>query len=207
MNMTTTLLRLGRIALGAIIVAGASSLAQATDPSASPADASAFARGASAWSTNCVRCHNARDPMDFRDDQWKLIMSHMRIRAGLTGQEARDILQFLQGSNNGAALRSSAVQRVAVGATNAGPSGKTLYEGTCIACHGQDGRGTIPGVPDLADPKGRLTQADGVLKKHILEGFQSPGSPMAMPPKGGNPSLSEADVDNLLRYMRAGFRP
>ena len=205
--MTTTLLRLGRIALGAIIVAGASSLTQATDPSASPADASAFARGASPWSTNCVRCNNARDPMDYRDHQWKLIMSHMRIRAGLTGQEARDILQFLQGSNNGAALRSAAVQRVAVGATNAGPSGKALYEGTCIACHGQDGRGTIPGVPDLADPKGRLTQADGVLKKHILEGFQSPGSPMAMPPKGGNPSLSEADVDNLLRYMRAGFMP
>lgn len=205
--MTATFPSLGRIAVGAVIAAAASSFAQSADPAATPADASAFARGASAWSNNCVRCHNARDPMDFRDDQWKLIMSHMRIRAGLTGQEARDILQFLQGSNNGSLLRSTAGQRVAVGTTNAGPSGKALYEGTCIACHGQDGRGTIPGVPDLADPKGRLTQTDSVLKKHILDGFQSRGSPMAMPPKGGNPALSEADVDKLLRYMRDGFKP
>lgn len=63
------------------------------------ADPAAAARGAKAWAGNCARCHNLRDPKDFRDDQWKLVMSHMRIRAGLTGQEARDILKFLQGSN------------------------------------------------------------------------------------------------------------
>ncbi|HVS27786.1 MAG TPA: hypothetical protein VHE58_10935 [Burkholderiales bacterium] len=62
-------------------------------------DPSAFSRGAQAWANNCARCHNMRDPKDFRDDEWKVIMSHMRIRAGLTGQEARDILQFLQRSN------------------------------------------------------------------------------------------------------------
>jgi len=62
-------------------------------------DAATFARGAKSWADNCDRCHNMRDPKDFDDRAWKIIMSHMRIRAGLTGQEARDILKFLQGSN------------------------------------------------------------------------------------------------------------
>lgn len=63
------------------------------------ADPMAFARGAQSWANNCGRCHNIRDPKDFRDDQWKVIMTHMRLRAGLTGQETRDILLFLQRSN------------------------------------------------------------------------------------------------------------
>lgn len=62
-------------------------------------DPAAFARGAKAWADNCARCHNMRDPKEFRDDQWRPIVAHMRVRAGLTGQESRDILLFLQGSN------------------------------------------------------------------------------------------------------------
>lgn len=58
-----------------------------------------FARGAQAWAANCSRCHNMRDPKELRDDQWRAAVAHMRVRAGLTGQEARDILVFLQGSN------------------------------------------------------------------------------------------------------------
>lgn len=56
-------------------------------------------RGAAMWSQNCARCHNMRDPKEFRDDLWKPIVTHMRIRAGLTGQDTRDILAFLQASN------------------------------------------------------------------------------------------------------------
>lgn len=62
-------------------------------------DPAAFARGAKAWADNCSRCHNMRDPKELRDDQWKPVVSHMRIRAGLTEGQARDILMFLQESN------------------------------------------------------------------------------------------------------------
>ena len=58
-----------------------------------------FIRGAQAWANHCTRCHNIRDPKELRDDQWKVVVSHMRIRAGLTGQQTRDILKFLQESN------------------------------------------------------------------------------------------------------------
>ena len=62
-------------------------------------DAQAVSRGVTAWQNNCARCHNMRQPTEFRDDLWKPIVFHMRVRAGLTGQEARDILAFLQASN------------------------------------------------------------------------------------------------------------
>ena len=58
-----------------------------------------FARGAKAWSENCGRCHNLRDPKELRDDQWRAASMHMRVRGNLTGQDTRDILAFLQGSN------------------------------------------------------------------------------------------------------------
>ena len=58
-----------------------------------------FARGAKSWSENCGRCHNIRDPKELRDDQWRAAVMHMRVRANLTGQDTRDILAFLQGSN------------------------------------------------------------------------------------------------------------
>lgn len=59
-----------------------------------------FVKGAAIWADACVRCHNMRDPQELNDDQWKSVVSHMRLRAGLTGQDARDVLAFLQQSNN-----------------------------------------------------------------------------------------------------------
>lgn len=58
-----------------------------------------FVPGAKAWADNCMRCHNLRDAKELRDDQWITTTFHMRIRGGLTGQETRDILTFLQQSN------------------------------------------------------------------------------------------------------------
>jgi cytochrome c5 len=41
--------------------------------------------------------------------------------------------------------------------------------------------------------------------RHIIDGIQSKDSPMAMPPKGGNSSLTDPDVGAVLSYMRVRF--
>ena len=58
-----------------------------------------IARGAKAWANNCGRCHNIRDPKEFSDKDWDVIVAQMRVRAMLPGEVARDILVFLKSSN------------------------------------------------------------------------------------------------------------
>lgn len=61
--------------------------------------ASKLMGGAQLWSENCVRCHNLRWPRERSDREWNLIVHHMRVRANLTAEEHRLILQFLQSAN------------------------------------------------------------------------------------------------------------
>ena len=154
-----------------------------------------ISRGAQQWANNCSRCHNMRDPKEFRDDLWAPVVLHMRVRAGLTGQQARDITAFLQSSN----FLPSAV---APATMSSGLSGQEIYSQTCIACHGADGKGAMPGVPNF---KERLSKSDDILFKHITEGFQTPGSPMAMPARGGNPNYTNQDLRETLSYIRNNF--
>ena len=54
-----------------------------------------IAKGAEVWADVCMRCHNLRQPADLSSRAWKYSMNHMRIRAGLTGEESQDILAFI----------------------------------------------------------------------------------------------------------------
>jgi hypothetical protein len=52
--------------------------------------------GAELWADNCVRCHNIRSPSNYSPAQWEVIMMHMRVRANLTPEEHKKILEFLK---------------------------------------------------------------------------------------------------------------
>ena len=51
------------------------------------------------WAQTCTRCHNSRPAKSFSDAQWDVITRHMRVRAYLTGTEARAIAEFLKDGN------------------------------------------------------------------------------------------------------------
>ena len=167
--------------------------------------------GAKVWADNCSRCHNARDPADLRDDQWISTAFHMRIRAGLTGQQTRDVLTFMQDSNVPIVVEPLVFEggpsSQATEAANAAStlSGSEVYAQTCIACHGDNGKGTVPGAPDFTRSNSPLTQSDEILFKNVKGGFKSPGSPMAMPPKGGNTSLTDSDIRAVVEYLQETF--
>jgi len=194
------------------------------------------ARGAKVWADNCARCHNYRAPTEFSATDSHVIMQHMRIQAGLMGQEARDVYAFLaaQSVTTPAATSPSASENTPVESTvsaapgstkkhtadklhpadknpsqaaSGGQPGVTVYNQTCVACHAASGKGAMPGVSDFTNKKGPLSKSDSVLLQHIIKGYQSPGSAMAMPPRGGNANLTNKDLQNALSYIRQKFGP
>jgi cytochrome c5 len=74
------------------------------------------------------------------------------------------------------------------------PDGKKVYEATCFACH-NTGVANAPKLGDKAAWAPHLAHGANELYETALKGKG------AMPPKGGNASLSEADVKAAVDYM------
>jgi cytochrome c5 len=73
-------------------------------------------------------------------------------------------------------------------------SGKAVYDQTCVACHAQ----SVAGSPKLGDKAAwapRLKTGMDSLVQSVLKGKG------AMPPKGGNASLNEAQVRAAVEFM------
>lgn len=85
-------------------------------------------------------------------------------------------------------------------------AGQQLFIGTCAACHGPEGKG-IPGLgKNMTTSKFIAERNDAEMVEFIKVG-RDPSDPLnttgvAMPPKGGNPSLSDQDLFNIVAYIR-----
>ena len=76
--------------------------------------------------------------------------------------------------------------------------GQKVYEANCKACHGAG----IAGAPKLGDKAAwadRIAQGMDTLDKNAINGFT--GKTGTMPAKGGNASLSDAEVKAAVQYM------
>lgn len=80
-------------------------------------------------------------------------------------------------------------------------SGREVWLGTCAACHTSD----FAGAPEVTDREAwapRLQQGMEVLYEHALKGLHGEKG-TEMPPRGGNPSLSDEQVKSAVDYMVA----
>ena len=76
--------------------------------------------------------------------------------------------------------------------------GKAIFESTCKMCHGT-GIAGAPKLGDKADWAARSKQGIDTLVQHATKGFK--GTKGMMPPKGGNPALTDADIKAAVQYM------
>lgn len=116
---------------------------------------------------------------------------------------------------SGAASNSSGAQNASTtgGTTNTAAvvgdaaNGKKLFTSSCSSCHGPDAKG-LPGLgKDLVTSQFVASQTDPELLAFIKKG--RPASDPAnttqvdMPPKGGNPALTDANLDDIIAYIRS----
>ncbi|HEX5477642.1 MAG TPA: c-type cytochrome, partial [Burkholderiales bacterium] len=72
--------------------------------------------------------------------------------------------------------------------------GKKTFDSTCHVCHATG----VAGAPKMGDKAAwapRIKQGEKTLVKHALGGLR------AMPPRGGNSSLSDAEVRAAVEFM------
>ena len=89
---------------------------------------------------------------------------------------------------------AAAATPAAAPATSAKPDGKKIYDTACMACHGAG----VAGAPKFGDKAAwapRIKLGIDALHASALKGKG------AMPPKGGNLSLGDADVKAAVDYM------
>jgi mono/diheme cytochrome c family protein len=85
--------------------------------------------------------------------------------------------------------------------------GTQLFASSCSACHGKDARGMPKLGKSLIDSPFTRSLDDDALLAFLLRG-RDPNDPLnttkvAMPPKGGNPALSEDDLLDIIAYLRS----
>ncbi len=113
------------------------------------------------------------------------------INAGETGRAALVAAEE--------ARKAEMAGQVAYGGTL---DGAVIYQNLCSACH-QTGAGGAP-LPTAAAWAPRVAQGMEVLVKHAIEGYTGPAG--VMPPRGGNPLLSDDQVKATVTYMVENFK-
>lgn len=79
--------------------------------------------------------------------------------------------------------------------------GREVFMGTCVACHGVDGKGVTGLGKDLTTSNFVALLDDAGFVGFIIEG--RPGAtPVAMPPRAGNPNLTDDDLRHVVSYVR-----
>ena len=93
------------------------------------------------------------------------------------------------------AAKKAAESQVAYGGTL---DGKTIFGNLCKTCHENAATGA-PVITDKSAWAPRIAQGMDTLYTHAINGFQ--GAKGLMPAKGGNPSLTDAQVKATVQWM------
>lgn len=117
--------------------------------------------------------------------------------SGMAGRTAGD--QMVQGQMMGGSMMGGPMMGGQSGqAAPAGASGEKVYEANCRQCHAS-GAGGAQRLGDTATWAPLLAEGTGTLVQRAIEGYR--GSRGYMPPKGGNPSLTDQEVKAAVQYM------
>jgi len=91
--------------------------------------------------------------------------------------------------------------------SNIAVQGEGLYQTNCSSCHATDLQGVTGVGKDLLNSDFVNRLSDVELHAFMVEGrptwHADNTTGIAMPPRGGNPALSDSDIDAIIAYIRA----
>ena len=102
------------------------------------------------------------------------------------------------GQINSAQADSSSTTTQVASTSEAVVDGQKVYQSACIACHGAGVAGA-PLVGNAAAWTDRIAAGNEIMYANAINGFV--GSSGVMPGKGGNPTLSDAEVKAAVDHM------
>ena len=99
------------------------------------------------------------------------------------------------------------VQEVAAGPVGDVANGGKIFATACVACHGPEGKGVTGLGKDLTTSEWVGEQTDAQLVEFIKVGRDATHplntTGVAMPPKGGNPAMSEQEIADIVAFVRS----
>lgn len=166
--------------------------------------------GVEVWAQTCGNCHYTQPAARYTADKWQSIVSHMKLAARLTDEEADAVEHFLQGGamrlmvSNEQAGEPAPVPMLA--STTPMPladiDAGALFKQYCAPCHGDGGKGDgmaaaafNPRPADLTTPAFHQTRSDADLEAAIRDGLRN------MP--GFKNQLSPDQIKALVVYVRS----
>lgn len=86
-------------------------------------------------------------------------------------------------------------------------NGQQKYTGTCVSCHGPDAKGMTGLGKDLTTSEFLKSRSNAEMVSFLQTGRPASDplntTGVDMPPKGGNPALTDQDLADIIAYIRS----
>lgn len=117
------------------------------------------------------------------------------------------ILAFALTACGGGATEQPSTEDESTEASAGDPvAGEGLFQSTCAACHGPDAKGLPNLGKDMTTSEFIASQSDTELLAFVKQGrpVSDPANTTGvdMPPKGGNPALTDEQILDIIAYIR-----
>ena len=133
-----------------------------------------------------------------------LVIVALVLLAACGGDDKKEEAAPAQQQEQPAAAPQAAAPAALVG--DAANGGK-IFTTACVACHGPEGKGVTGLGKDLTTSEWVGQQTDEQLVEFIKKGRDAGDAlnttGVAMPPKGGNPAMSEQEVADIVAFVRS----
>jgi mono/diheme cytochrome c family protein len=133
-----------------------------------------------------------------------LVIVALVLLAACGGDDKKEEAAPAQQQEQPAAAPQAAAPAALVG--DAANGGK-IFATACVACHGPEGKGVQGLGKDLTTSEWVAEQSDEQLVEFIKVGRDAGDAlnttGVAMPPKGGNPAMSEQEVADIVAFVRS----